>query len=348
MDLSKWTKEAVTHGGKRRILLRFARDIEAEQWVKALRGSRWSRSLKAWHVEDNTYYRALFGLPAELPAEEDQDSAVNRFRKWLQSKRYSSSTIRTYTGALKVFLQHFPGRSPEELNVQDVLKFNHEHILSSGHSASYQNQFVNAIRLYFGELQGSAMDIEQIHRPRREHNLPHVLSKQEVKKILEFCGNLKHRAMLSLIYSCGLRRGELLSLKPMHIDSARGVLNIRQAKGKKDRIAPLSAKTIELLREYYKAYRPKEWLFEGQYPGQPYDERSIQLVLKKAVKKAGIAKPVTLHWLRHSYATHLLESGTDLRYIQEILGHKSSRTTEIYTHVSNRMIQNIVSPFDDL
>jgi len=154
--------------------------------------------------------------------------------------------------------------------------------------------------------------------------------------------------MLSLIYSCGLRRSELLNLKARHIESNRNVLLIKAAKGKKDRIAPLSDKTIALLREYFKLYKPKIWLFEGQQMGAQYSEKSLESVLKQAVKKAKISKPVSLHWLRHSYATHLLEAGTDLRYIQEILGHSSSRTTEIYTHVSIKSLQNIISPFDNL
>jgi integrase/recombinase XerD len=154
--------------------------------------------------------------------------------------------------------------------------------------------------------------------------------------------------MLSLIYSCGLRRSELLNLKPADIDSNRKLVIIRGGKGKKDRIVPLSMKIIEMLREYYKANKPKIWLFEGQNPGQPYDERSLQQVLKQSIQKAGINKPVTLHWLRHSYATHLLENGTDIRYIQVLLGHNSTKTTEIYTHVSTRSLQNIVSPFDNL
>ena len=154
--------------------------------------------------------------------------------------------------------------------------------------------------------------------------------------------------MLSLIYSCGLRRSELLNLKLTDIDSNRGLIVIRQAKGKKDRVVPLSVKILELLRNYYTAYKPKEWLFEGQDKKSRYDERSLQKVLKASVQKCSINKPVSLHWLRHSYATHLLENGTDLRYIQEILGHSSSRTTEIYTHVSNQNIQKIQSPFDNL
>lgn len=154
--------------------------------------------------------------------------------------------------------------------------------------------------------------------------------------------------MLSLIYSCGLRRSELLNLKPTNIDSKRNLIHIKQAKGKKDRIVPLSPKILEQLRAYYLAYKPTNWLFEGNCKGEKYSEQSLQSVLKQAVSKAGINKPVTLHWLRHSYATHLLESGTDLRYIQELLGHNSSRTTEIYTHVSTQNIQKIKSPFDDL
>jgi integrase/recombinase XerD len=130
--------------------------------------------------------------------------------------------------------------------------------------------------------------------------------------------------------------------------SDRNLLFIRQSKGKKDRVVPISDKIIEMLRTYYKAHKPKTWLFEGQNTGEQYSERSLQLVLKQALKKAGNQKPVSLHWLRHSYATHLLESGTDLRYIQELLGHSSSKTTEIYTHVTTKSLQQIRSPFDDL
>lgn len=154
--------------------------------------------------------------------------------------------------------------------------------------------------------------------------------------------------MLSLIYSCGLRCGELLKLKPGDIDSKRGLILVKQAKGRKDRIVPLSNKILEMLRQYWMVHEPKNYLFEGQKSGEMYDVRSLQQVLKQAVNKAGIKKPVTLHWLRHSYATHLLENGTDLRYIQEILGHSRSTTTEIYTHVSTKGIQNVVSPFDNL
>ena len=174
------------------------------------------------------------------------------------------------------------------------------------------------------------------------------MSKEEVKAILEAPKNIKHQAMLSLIYACGLRRGELLNLTLKDIHSDRNLLLIRQAKGKKDRVVPLSLKLIDLLRNYYKLWKPKTWLFEGQIENTKYSEKSLENVLKQSLAKVKITKKVSLHWLRHSYATHLLESGTDLRYIQELLGHNSSRTTEIYTHVSTRNLQQIRSPFDDL
>ncbi len=207
---------------------------------------------------------------------------------------------------------------------------------------------MNAIKLYFKTVRETKIDIDKVHRPKIEKLLPNVLSKEEIKLILEAHSNIKHKTMLSLIYSCGLRRSELLNLKPKDIDSKRNIVIIRQSKGKKDRITPLSPKILDLLREYYKIYQPEIYLFEGQKSGTLYSEQSLQSVLKQALQKVKIKKPVTLHWLRHSYATHLLESGTDLRYIQELLGHKSSKTTEIYTHVSTKSLQQIKSPFDDL
>jgi len=202
--------------------------------------------------------------------------------------------------------------------------------------------------LFYKEVFHAKLDVEKLERPRRQYKLPNVLSKEEVKAILEAPTNKKHKIMLSLVYACGLRRGELLHIKPKDIDSKRKLLLIRNAKGRKDRIAPLSEKLIVLLREYYTMYKPKTWLFEGQEKGSKYSATSVQKILKLAISEAKIKKPVSLHWLRHSYATHLLEGGTDLRYIQEILGHKSSKTTEIYTHVSTKSIQQIKSPFDDL
>ena len=270
------------------------------------------------------------------------------FKNYMNYRRYSQNTIKTYSDALDVFFRFFQNKTIENLTKEDLIQFNTEYILKKNLSSSYQNQVINAIKLFYRNRFNRSMEVDFIQRPRREKRLPNVLSKNEVKTILEAPSNIKHRAMLSLIYACGLRRSELLNLTLKDILSDRNLLFIRQSKGKKDRVVPIGNKLIEMLRDYYKAFKPKTWLFEGQLLGEKYSERSIQLVLNQAVTKVKINKPVSLHWLRHSYATHLLESGTDLRYIQELLGHSSSRTTEIYTHVSTKNLQQIRSPFDDL
>lgn len=277
-----------------------------------------------------------------------QNESLLRFKNYLYANRYSKNTISTYSDALAIFLRFYAHKNISEISNLDVETFNNEYILKNKYSASFQNQVVNALKLFFKVIVEKIIVPDLILRPRREHRLPNVLSKEEVKAILEASTNIKHRTMLSLIYACGLRRSELLNLEPMHVDSKRNLLIIKKSKGNKDRIIPISDKIITMLREYYKLYKPKKWLFEGQFEATQYSEKSIQSVMKQALAKAKIKKPATLHWLRHSYATHLLESGTDLRYIQGLLGHGSSKTTEIYTHVSTKNLQKIKSPFDDL
>lgn len=273
---------------------------------------------------------------------------LTQFSHYLKYRRYSPNTIKTYTDALGVFFQFHHTKSPAQLGIAEIIHFNTGYILRKNLSASYQNQVINAIKLFYRNRFNRNMDLDNIQRPRREKRLPNVLSKQEIKAIIEAPTNLKHRAMLSLTYACGLRRSELLNLTLSDVLSDRNLLFIRQSKGKKDRVVPIGDKLIDMLRSYYKAYKPKTWLFEGQFPNTQYSEKSLANVLKQSLAKAKIKKNVSLHWLRHSYATHLLESGTDLRYIQELLGHSSSRTTEIYTHVSTQNLQQIRSPFDDL
>jgi integrase/recombinase XerD len=272
---------------------------------------------------------------------------IEKFNRYLTQRRYSPKTISTYTEGLNQFLK-YTSKPVLEIENSDLERFSHDFIIKNRYSLSFQNQIINAVKLFFRSVYNAKFDVDAVERPRREHKLPNVLSKDEVKRIITAPTNIKHRAMLSLIYACGLRRSELLNLKPQDIDSKRGILLIRQAKGNKDRIAPISEKTVEMLRDYYKMFKPIEWLFEGNIKGERYSEESLQKILKIATNKAKVNKPVTLHWLRHSYATHLLESGTDLRYIQELLGHKSSKTTEIYTHVSTLSLQKIKSPFDNL
>jgi integrase/recombinase XerD len=243
--------------------------------------------------------------PILAPLNETQTKAIEQFVGYLKSIRYAENTIGTYSDAVKIFFRFFSDRTIDSLEASDITFFNNNYILKYGYSASYQNQVVNAIKLFFRVVQNTKMEIESIERPRREHRLPNVLSKEEVKLILQSLENKKHVAMLSLIYACGLRRSELLSLSLKDIHSDRNLLIINQSKGKKDRVVPISDKLILLLREYYLQYKPKKWLFEGQLPFSQYSERSLELVLKKSVTIANIKKPVTLHWLRHSYATQV-------------------------------------------
>ncbi|NMH23826.1 tyrosine-type recombinase/integrase [Flavobacterium solisilvae] len=346
----KWEAKIIKHKGEKRIAVFFEKNAALIVRIKQIEGCRWSQTLKLWHLPDTDENRKRFKLPLvadTLPSNEGIIQ-IAKFKQWLRSKRYSESTIVTYSEALKSFLVFYNNKAIADISNEDVIVYNNEYILKSGLSSSYQNQIVNSIKLYFKTCRDTKIEVDKIHRPKREKVLPNVLSKEEVKAILEAHSNLKHKMMLSLIYSCGLRCGELLALQPVHIDSKRNIVLLKNAKGKKDRIAPLSPKILEMLREYYKLFKPTTYLFEGQHAGTPYDSRSLQKVLKLALNKARIVKPVTLHWLRHSYATHLLESGTDLRYIQELLGHSSSKTTEVYTHVSTKSIQHIKSPYDDL
>jgi integrase/recombinase XerD len=348
--LMNWTSKIIKHHGVSRIAIYFKKNSDRIARIKQQEGSRWSQTLCVWHLPDTFDNRMKFKIeetPLKLPSIEGI-AQIEKFKYWLLSKRYSESTIKTYSEALKSFLTFYNQKPIGEISNDDLIRYNNEYILNNNLSASYQNQIVNALKLFFRTVRETKMDIDKIHRPKRAKILPNVLSKEEVKMILNAHTNLKHKTMLSLIYACGLRRSELLHLKLADIDSKRGIVIIRQSKGKKDRITPLSNKILVLLRDYYLTFKPTTWLFEGQIAGGLYSDKSLQSVLKQALKKAGITKPVSLHWLRHSFATHLLESGTDLRYIQELLGHSSSKTTEIYTHVSTKSIQQIKSPFDDL
>ena len=345
-----WEAKIISHKKEKRIAVYFKKDAELIARIKKLEGSRWSQSLLAWHLPDTEENRIRFKitpLSHSIPSAEGIEN-IEKFKQWLYSKRYSENTIITYCEALKSFLVFYREKSIADIVNDDVIAYNNEFILKNNLSASYQNQIVNALKLFFKTVRETKIEIDKIHRPKRAKLLPNVLSKEEVKLILNAHNNIKHKTMLSLLYSCGLRRNELINLKITDIDSNRNIIIIRQSKGKKDRIVPLSPKILEMLRHYYSTYRPKIWLFEGQNGNEQYSDQSLQSVLKQALVKVNITKPVSLHWLRHSYATHLLESGTDLRYIQELLGHNSSKTTEIYTHVSTKSLQQIKSPFDDL
>lgn len=273
---------------------------------------------------------------------------IDKFRKRLEARRFPENTVRTYTMMMETFLKFVFPREAADCNADDLQQMVNDYILPKGLSYSYQNQLISAVKKFYLLVCNDVIDPGEFVRPRVRHRLPNVLSKEEVRRILSAPMNEKHRLLLSIIYGCGLRRSEAIMLELGDIDRDRLLLNIRQSKGYKDRIVPISPKLIEMIDSYLKRNKPKTYLFEGQIKGNPYSATSLEKIFGMACAQAAIRKKITLHGLRHSYATHLLEAGTDLRYIQELLGHKSSRTTEIYTHVTEKSLQKIRSPFDDL
>jgi integrase/recombinase XerD len=342
-----WSAKIITHRGSKRIAVYFEKNAELIARIKQIEGARWSQSLVAWHLPDTEENRERFKIAPRshsLPSGEGM-AQIEKFKQFLRSKRYSESTIATYSEALKSFLVFFRDKPTAEITNSDVIIYNNEYILKNNLSASYQNQTINAIKLFFKIIHDSKMVTEELHRPKNAKTLPNVLSKEEALRLIELTSNLKHKTLLALIYSAGLRISEAINMKITDIDSQRMLIHVKNAKGKKDRYTLLSTKVLGLLKEYYTIYKPKTFLFEGQ-SGEQYSSRSAQAVLHQSAKKAGITKQISLHTLRHSFATHLLENGTDLRYIQDLLGHSSPKTTMIYTHVSSTSLKNIINPFD--
>lgn len=269
------------------------------------------------------------------------------FEAWLRGCRYSDRTVKVYIDAINVFLNFFSKKDPCEISNEDLVVFNRDYILKNSYSASYQNQVINAVKLYFAKIEKKQLSVADIERPKKYRPLPKVISKQIVEKMLVSIPNFKHKTALTLVYACGLRRSEILNLKLLDLDSKRKTLTVINGKGQKDRVLPLSDKLMDMIIRYYKMYRPKVYLIEGQFPGEQYSETSIENIFHKYLGKIIKNHNFTLHCLRHSYATHLLEAGVSLRYIQELLGHKSSKTTEIYTWVSMTGLQKIKNPADD-
>jgi site-specific recombinase XerD len=261
--------------------------------------------------------------------------------------RYSESTYKTYKLAFEEFVNYYPDQNLEDVSEENVISYIRYLVNDRKISISVQNTTINAIKFYYEKVLGGKRTFYHVDRPRTEKTLPEVMSEEQVADLLNSIENLKHRAILMTIYSAGLRISEALNLRISDIDSKRMQIRVEQAKGKKDRYTLLSVKTLEVLKKYFLEYKPKIWLFEGQNGGQ-YSTKSIQKIFHNAKEKAKINKNVTVHTLRHSFGTHLLENGTDLRYIQVLLGHSSSKTTEIYTHITTKGFDKIVSPLDKL
>ena len=299
-------------------------------------------------------------FPGEAPLPEvtdineliDSPSPSERFSKYwqnkldaeLRSRKYSYRTLRAY-----MYYNHLlcrtMGKFPEEMKEEDITHFLSILEKDKEYSASSMNLAISAIKFFYKKILKNDI-VEEQHRPRNDKRLPVVLSKAEVNKILNTENNPKHRLLLTLVYSSGLRVSEVVVLKREHIDISRGVICIKLGKGRKDRFTILSEKAASLLNEYYSIFAIKTWIFPGQNPSKHLSIRSAQSIFEKALHKAGIQKDISIHSFRHTFATHLLENGTDIRYIQALLGHSSIRTTERYTHIAKSSILNIKSPLD--
>jgi len=262
------------------------------------------------------------------------------FLQKLELKKYSSSTVKNYVNSFETFINYYKDRELFTINENDI-RFYLKKLIKEERSNSYINMSINAIKFYYEMVLGMPNRFYSIERPRKESKLPKVLSKEDVISIIKHTNNIKHKCIVSLLYSSGLRRNELLELKIADIDSKRMVIKVNQAKGKKDRYTVLNKSVLTDLRSYFKIYRPKTYLFENPVSNKKYSTSSVLQIVVNAAKKAGIQDRVTPHMLRHSFATHLLESGTDIRYIQLLLGHNSTKTTEIYTHVATNSFTEI-------
>ena len=267
---------------------------------------------------------------------------LQNIKKILIVGGYSNSTVKTYIACLTYFKKYFYKIEIDQLTKDDIIEYLF-YLIKNNYSKSTQNQHINAIKFYFEKCLGKKREYYLIERPRKEKKLPTVLSKNEIQLLFGNTHNLKHLTILAVIYSCGLRISELINISLNDIDNNRMIIHIRKGKGNKDRQVQLTNQVLELLRMYYKKYLPVNYLIVGQNGGK-YSTTSIQKIIKKSALKARIYKKVTPHTLRHSFATHLLENGTDIRFIQKILGHSDIKTTQIYTHVSNAHLKNIQNP----
>jgi integrase/recombinase XerD len=318
--------------------------------------ARWSRQQRLWYINSENFneekLRQCFsGIAAinsaSLRPAGGKNVIPQAYRDKLEQCRYSPHTQKTYMHYFEDYVQHFAGKELSGIDKEAINAYILQLIREKKISPSQQNQRINAIKFYYEKVLGRGKEYYQIERPRKERVLPKVLAEQEIQQMLAVAGNIKHQVIIGLLYSAGLRRSELVYLCKSDILEDKELIFVRGGKGKKDRTTILAESMRDRLQRYYRLWNPNYWVLEGPRRRQ-YSATSILKVVKKAGQMAGIARNVTPHMLRHSFATHLLEQGVDLRYIQQLLGHGSSVTTEIYTYVSNRALANIKSPLDQL
>ncbi len=352
------------------VLIKFNYNQNLIEKVKTIDGVKWSNSLGSWYLPKdgfnlsttfNTFvhhafvdYSALVKKQADKTGTNTKHKVVKEkvtipqsFFDKLDQRRYSENTKKVYINYFGDFIRYFKNKELDTITSEEINGYLLTLIREEGISASQQNQRINAIKFYYEKVLGGEKTLYSIDRPKKKKQLPNVLSTEEIKAMINQTTNIKHKCIITLLYSGGLRRSELINMKVSDILSDQMLIKIRNGKGNKDRYVGLSKYQLKLLREYYKAYKPKLWLFEGANKSQ-YSVTSLSKVVKQAARKAGIKRSVTPHMLRHSFATHHLEKGTDLRYIQEMLGHFSSKTTEVYTHVAKTDFNRFKNPLDEI
>ncbi|MFZ1380237.1 MAG: tyrosine-type recombinase/integrase [Saprospiraceae bacterium] len=357
MEKSKEIRfEAREHKGQSVIFIKYEYDKELNEKIKKLIGVKWSQSQRAWYVQDNANYRTKFGLQpkpllgkaALLQIHPINQAEMKKYIETLQLKGYSPNTINTYRNEFAQLLHIIKDKNIISLDANRLRNYFLYCTNELKLSENTLHSRINAIKFYFEKVLARDKLFVEIPRPKKKIILPNVLAKQQVERLFSNLESLKHRSMLYLTYSAGLRVSEVVNLRIKDIHSERMVITIKGAKGKKDRTVPLSESILLLLRKYYDHYHPKEWLFEGQYKDSPYSTRSLQQIFQRAKNGSKILQDVTFHSLRHSYATHLHEMGTDIKLIQDLLGHNDYKTTLRYTHVSQANLEKIKSPFDAL
>lgn len=356
MDLSNYKFQLIEHRKEPVILIFFEKNAKLIAELKnKYPNARWSATQKAWYLPDRNIYRSDFNLPQKIIGLEALQSihptnhpALQQFQEQLILKAYSPNTIRTYCLEFVQLLQILKQVPVQDLSPDRLRSYFLYCINTLKLSENHLHSRINAIKFYYEQVLHRDKMFFEIPRPKKPSLLPKVLGTKEIIKLFEAASqNTKHALMLKLVYGMGLRVSEIVQLKIQHIDSGRMQVLVQAAKGKKDRYVTLPESILNELRQYYIQYKPKEYLFEGVSGGQ-YALRSAQAVFKNAMNKAGIRKQIGIHSLRHSYATHLLEAGTDIAFIQQLLGHNDIKTTLLYTHVSKKDLSKIKSPLDFL
>ncbi len=350
----------ISHRNNNSLLLKFKYNDELITLSKSI-GCKWSSTNKGWYVyHSNENIRLinnafkdkadidLSDVKPFLPKKSKKPVSVKIPEEYLDlliRRRYSENTIRVYSSLFKEFIQYYSNIKLDDITENDIRKYQDYLVKKRKISISTQNQAINAIKFYYEKILGHDKGDFHIERPIREKKLPEVISENELLRILKATDNLKHKSIIAMLYSSGIRRGELINLRIKDIGFDKKIIFVRLAKGKKDRTTILADNTALVLRKYLKLYKPNYWLFEGMNRKQ-YSATSVGSLVKKASIKAGLNKIVRPHMLRHSFATHMLEQGVDLRYIQTLLGHGSPKTTQIYTRVTSYSLAKIKSPFD--